>query len=74
MCAQHDKFQMYMGTSSLHWPKIFLHQGNESATLPVVQLERAITPWFMKPGGSMSRSQGLSNNPYPKLNQPNSSH
>ena len=26
----------------------------------------------MEPGGSMSHSQGLSNNPYPEPNQPNS--
>jgi hypothetical protein len=25
----------------------------------------------MEPGGSMPRSQGLSNNPYPEPNQPN---
>ena len=25
----------------------------------------------MEPGGSMPHSQGLSNNPYPELNQPN---
>ena len=28
---------------------------------------------FMKPGGSMPQSYGLSNNPYPEPNQPNSS-
>ena len=28
----------------------------------------------MEPGGSMPHSQGLSNNPYPELNQPNSSY
>ena len=28
----------------------------------------------MEPGGSMSHSQGLSNNSYPELNQPNSLH
>ena len=33
-----------------------------------------LTPWFMKPGGSMPHSQGLSNNPYPELNQPNYPH
>ena len=27
----------------------------------------------MEPGGSMPQSQGLSNNPYPEPNQPNSS-
>ena len=30
--------------------------------------------WPMEPGGSMSHSQGLSNNPYPEPNQHNSSH
>ena len=29
---------------------------------------------LMEPGGSMPRSQGLSNNPYPEPNKPNSSH
>ena len=28
----------------------------------------------MEAGGSMAHSQGLSNNPYPEPNQPNSSH
>ena len=28
----------------------------------------------MKPGGTMLHSQGSSNNPYPELNQPNSSY
>ena len=28
----------------------------------------------MEPGGSMPHSQGLSNNPYPELNQPNYPH
>ena len=32
------------------------------------------TPWHMEPGGSMLHSQGLSNNPYPEVNQPNSSY
>ena len=32
-----------------------------------------ITPWLIKPGGSMPHSQGPSNNPYPESNQPNSS-
>ena len=31
-----------------------------------------VTPLHMKPRGSMLHSQGLSNNPYPELNQPNS--
>jgi hypothetical protein len=31
------------------------------------------TLWLLKPGGSMLHSQGLSNNPYPEPNQPNSS-
>ena len=29
-----------------------------------------LTPWLMKPGGSMPHSQGISNNPYPEPNQP----
>ena len=33
-----------------------------------------LTPWIMEPRGSMPYSQGLSNNSYPELNQPNSSH
>ena len=31
-----------------------------------------LTPWLMELGGSMPHSQGLSNNPYPEPNQPNS--
>ena len=34
----------------------------------------SLTPWLMEPGGSMPHSQGLSNNPYPELNQPNYPH
>jgi hypothetical protein len=30
----------------------------------------SLTPWFIKPVGSMPHSQGLSNNPYPKSKQP----
>ena len=30
-----------------------------------------LIPWLMEPGGSMPHSQGLSDNPYPELNQPN---
>ena len=33
-----------------------------------------LATWLMEPGGSMPHSQGLSNNPYPEENQPNSSH
>ena len=33
-----------------------------------------LTPWLMEPGGSMPHSQGLSNNSYPELNQPNYPH
>ena len=33
-----------------------------------------LTPWLMEPGGSMPHYQGLSNNSYPELNQPNSSY
>ena len=33
-----------------------------------------LTPWFVEPGGSIPYSQGLSNNPYPEPNQPNSSY
>ena len=33
-----------------------------------------LTPWLMKPGGSIPHSQGISNNPYPELNQPNYPH
>ena len=29
-----------------------------------------LTPWYMEPGGSMPHSQKLSNNSYPKPNQP----
>ena len=32
-----------------------------------------LTPWLMKPGGSMSHSQRLSDNPYLEPNQHNSS-
>jgi hypothetical protein len=32
-----------------------------------------LTPWLLEPEGSMPHSQGLSNNPYPEPNQPNSS-
>ena len=34
---------------------------------------KSLTPRLMEPGGSM-HSQGLSNNPYPEPNQPNSPH
>ena len=30
------------------------------------------TPWLMEPVSSMPHSEGLSSNPYPELNQPNS--
>ena len=33
-----------------------------------------LTPWLMEPGGSVPHSQGLSNNPYPEPNHPNSSY
>ena len=33
-----------------------------------------LTPWLTEPDGLMPHSQGLSNNPYPEPNQPNSSH
>ena len=33
-----------------------------------------LTPWLMEPGGSISQSQGLSNNPYIELNQLNYSY
>ena len=32
------------------------------------------SPWLMESGGSMSHSQGPSNNPYPQPDQPNSSY
>ena len=37
-------------------------------------LTNITTPRLMEPGGSMSQSQGLSNNPYSEQNQPNSSY
>jgi hypothetical protein len=33
-----------------------------------------VTPWLMEYVGSIPHSQGLSNNPHPESNQPNSSH
>ena len=33
-----------------------------------------LTPWLMKPGGSMPHSHGLSNNPYSESNKPNFSY
>ena len=33
----------------------------------------ALTQWLVEPGGSMPHSQGLSYNPYPEQNKPNSS-
>ena len=33
-----------------------------------------LTPWFLKPRGSMPHSQVLFNNSYPEPNQPNSSY
>ena len=33
-----------------------------------------LTPWLMKPGGSMPHSQGLSDKPYPEPNQLNYQH
>ena len=38
------------------------------------KLEIELTPWLMEPGGSMPHSRGLSNNPFPELNQPNYPH
>ena len=42
--------------------------------LDKVAFKNVLTPWLMQPGGSMQHSQGLSNNPYPEPNQPNSPH
>ena len=42
--------------------------------LKLVDLSYELTPWHKEPGGSMPHSQGLSNNPYPDSNQPDSSH
>ena len=36
--------------------------------------DEMITPLLMKPGGSVPHLKGLSNNPYPEPNQPNSSY
>ena len=47
-------------------------------TFPLIKTAQSriikLTPWLMEPGGSMPHSQGHSNNPYPKPNQPNSSY
>ena len=37
-----------------------------------ITLHLRLTPWLMEPGGPIPHSQGLSNNPYPELNQPES--
>ena len=39
-----------------------------------IKIRNWLTPWLMECGGSMPHSQGLSNNPYPELNQPNSTY
>ena len=39
---------------------------------PLTKRFQYLTPWLTEPGGSMPHSQGLSNNPYPEPNQPNS--
>ena len=40
---------------------------------PVLSQATTLILWLMEPRGSMPHSQGLSNNPYPEPNQPNSS-
>ena len=45
--------------------------------MPVVTDHKVLTRKLtnsMEPGGPMPHSQGLSNNPYPELNQPNYPH
>ena len=51
--------------------------GNELAEVSLharVHSTMVLTPWLMKPGGSMPHSKGPSNNPYPEPNQSNSSY
>ena len=36
----------------------------------IYYLTITLTPWLMKPGGSMPHAQGLSNNPYPSRINP----
>ena len=48
------------------------HRICHTRTLFVPLTTRLLTTWFMKPEDSMPHSQGLSNNSYPKPNQPNS--
>ena len=50
-----------------------LHVVAERELNPKLRME-LLTPWFMEPSGSMPHSQGISNNPYPEPNQPNSPH
>ena len=42
--------------------------------LKIEYLIITLTPWLMELEGSMPHSQGLSSNPYPEPNQPNSSY
>ena len=49
-------------------------QGNTKARSTGAGVVIVLTPWLMEPVGSMPQSQGLSNNPYPELNQPNYPH
>ena len=39
-----------------------------------VTIDDTLTPWLMEPGGSMLNSQEISTNPYPELNNSNSSY
>ena len=43
-------------------------------TIIIIIIIIIITPWLMKSGGLMPRSQALSVNPYPEPNQRNSSY
>ena len=46
----------------------------KSVDSPLMRVNSQLTPWLMESEGSMPHSQGLSNNPYPKLNQSIFSH
>ena len=41
---------------------------------PILTRIATLSPWFMKPGGSMQHSQRPYNNPYPEPNRPSSSY
>ena len=54
------------------WLEVYNHEVIIVIIIIIIIIK--LTPWLMKSGGSMSHSQGFSNNSYPEPNQPNSPH